>query len=259
MQRMRFFVEFRERNCQDPNELAAMMRFRLQSINYQLDLLAKNSLLYAFKTEEDLSRGVMMFEADSLEDLDSLIKRDPLWAYSHVTTTPVLGTIEMSQEIERYLGETILSSEDYANLHWEMRPVQRDREYWLAWKYVPPFSPLMSEHAQNDVYRRTVISQRAHQSPYELNDENPVGKSVGILVFEGSMDQLLEHVTHCDVYRDSQIDFTKLVPLVVAWDATVSQLRAKGWQVDDVPPVAALPNVRRGLEQVDRPVHEVAV
>jgi hypothetical protein len=233
--KMRFFVQYRERECVDPNERAAMMRHRLKSIGYQAELLRNGAALYAFK-EEDLSRTVLMFEIDALTTLDRLLKNDPLWPYSHVDTIPVLGTEEMTREIEQYLGEKILDDADYKALHWDMRPVHRDGEYWLAWKEVPPFNPLMSEEAQNDVYRRTAVSQRAHQSPAELNDENPIGKSVGILLYEGSMDSLLEHVTHCDVYRDSDIRFTRLEPLQRAWDTTVAQLRAKGWTVEEPAP-----------------------
>jgi len=221
----------RERDCVDPNERAAMMQIRLKSIAYQSGLISKGEILYAFKIG-DLSRTVAMYESGSLEDLDRALKNDPLWPYAWVDTMPVLGTEQMTREIESYLGERILTDADYSALHWDIRPIRKEGEYWLAWKIVPPFSPLMSEQAQNDVYRRTAISQRAHQSPKELNDENPVGKSVGILLFEGTFAELKHHVTHCDVYRDSDIEFTPLEPLARAWEATVTALRDKGWEVD---------------------------
>lgn len=238
MEKMKFYVVFRERACVDPNESAAMMRHRLRSLDYQQQLLDQGHLVYAFRSSEDPSRGVMMFQVERMDQLDVFLKNDPLWPYCVVDTTPVLGTEHMTREIESYLGERILSEADYAALSWEPRPIQPDGEYWLAWKIVPPFSPLMSEEAQNDVYRRTAVSQRAHQSPYEFNDENPVGKSVGILVFEGPYDEMLEHVTHCDVYRDSEIEFTSLDTLPRAKRKTIETLRRRGWDVAGVPDAA---------------------
>lgn len=233
MEKLKFFVRFNERMCADPNEVAAMMRHRLKSIEYQQKLHDDGKLVYGFKEADDLSRGVLMYEVDGLYELDLLQKRDPLWPYCHVETQPVLGTEHMSREIEDFIGERILNDDEYAQLEWPARKIDPAAEYWLAWKIVPPFSPLMTEEAQHDVYRRTVISQRAHQSRQEFNDENPVGKSVGILVYEGTMEDMLKHVTHCDVYRDSEIEFTSLATFAAARAATATWLRNKGWPVDE--------------------------
>ena len=154
-----------------------------------------------------------MFVADSLESLDRHIKNDPAFPYSRTSVIPVVSTVAMAEELMDYLGEQVLAEADLAALEFGVRVPEGARQYWLAWKELSVFSPLLPEAVQMDIHRRTLTSQRAHHSPIELADDNPVGMPVGILIAEGTREQVEQHVAGCEVYPDTVVTFTELMQL----------------------------------------------
>ena len=77
-----------------------------------------------------------------------------------------------------------------------------------------------------------MISQRAHHSPLEYADDNPVGKAVGILIAEGgSLEEVKAHVASCEVYPDTEVMYTELYQLERASDMTVQELGKLGKSV----------------------------
>jgi muconolactone delta-isomerase len=226
---VRFFVRQSERPTRDPQERAAMLAHRLESIAYQQDLLDRGVLAYAFRANGGADT-VALFETGTLEELDCLIKRDPGYPYSTTEVVPVVSTLAMVREASEYLGEEILSEDELHDLDHLNAPrtLNRATTYWLAWKEVMPFSPLLSQEAQDDVHRRTVTSQRAHHSPIEFADDNPVGKSVGVLVAEGSLEGVKAHVAGCEVYPDTVITFTELLHLADAREMAAQALAGAG-------------------------------
>lgn len=221
---MRFFVRMAERLTTDPQEYAAMLRHRLESIVYQQGLVGRGVLAYAFRADEG-RLAIELFEVDSLENLDVLIKGDPIFSYSNNEITPVVGTVDMVREASNFLGESILCESELADLIFPRKNIRADAAYWLAYKEVRPFSPLLPEEVQQDIARRTVVSQRAHHSPIEFADDNPVGKAVGILVAEGTLEEVKAHVANCEVYPDTVVTFTELIPLERSWNHAVQELR----------------------------------
>ncbi len=221
---MRFFVRMTERSTSDPQELSAMLQHRLNSIAYQQSLLDSELLAYAFRIYEGRV-AIELFEVDSLETLDRLIKADPQFPYSMNDVTPLVSTQAMVKEASDYLGESILTEAELAELTFPRKSIEPGSMYWLAYKEVKPFSPLLSQEMQNDVHRRTVVSQRSHHAALEFADDNPVGKSVGILVACGELHEVQAHVRNCEVYPDTEVEFTELMPLKRAWESTVGRLQ----------------------------------
>lgn len=237
---MRFFVQMTERQTMDAQELAAMLRHRLDSIAYQQQLLQESVLAYAFRTV-DGDRAILMYEVNTLENLDRFIKRDPHFPYSENEITPVINTAALVREAQEYLGEWIFREEELPNLNFPRKQINRTVTYWLAYKQVRPFSPLLPEAEQNDIHRRTVLTQRAHFAPEEFADDNPVGKPVGILVAEGELATVKAHVANCEVFPDTVVTYTELLPLERAWETTVSHLARLG---RPVPALSPFPQVK---------------
>ncbi len=204
-----------------------MLRHRLASIDYQLSLLASESLVYAFRSGSG-DEAILMYEASSLTDVDRSIKRDPLFPYSLCDVVPVISTVDMADELMDHLDERVLSDAELDDLKFPPKPISDNAEYWLAWKHLAPFSPLLADEVQDDIHRRTLVSQRAHHSPIELADDNPVGMAVGILIAEGTLNAIREHVSRCDVYPDTVVDYLKLVPLRCARNDAISELSTLG-------------------------------
>jgi muconolactone delta-isomerase len=220
---MKFFVQMTERQTFDSQELAAMLRHRLDSITYQQKLLDKGDLAYAFRTKQG-NQSVLMYEINSLEYLDLLIKRDPHFPYSEIEVVPVVSTETLVREAQEYLNEQIFSDNELPKLNFPRKPINSEATYWLAYKKVKPFSPLLSEEEQNDVHRRTILAQQGHFDDLEFADDNPVGKPVGILVAECSLEKVQAHVETCDVYPDTVVIYNELLPLKRAWNATVQEI-----------------------------------
>jgi hypothetical protein len=163
-----------------------------------------------------------------------LIKRDPHFSYSSVTVTPVVSTEALVREAQDYLQEEIFPTSELHKLNFPRRPIDPRVSYWLAWKEVAPFSPLLSVEAQNDVHRRTVLAQRGHFAELEFSDDNPVGMPVGILVAEGKLDAIRQHVESCEVFPDTLVTYTELLPLPRVWQHTISELRELRRPASDV-------------------------
>jgi hypothetical protein len=216
---MRFFVRMKERPCADPQERAAMLKHRLNAIEYQFRLLHEERLHYAFYTNE-LTESILLYVPDNLEQLDYCIKRDPHFAYSVATVLPCIDTEALVREAQDYLREDIIPEERLAGLTPPKRPIDPDSEYWLAWKQVQAFSPLLPLEDQDDVHRRTVVAQSHHAATIEFADDNPVGMPVGILIAEGAFSDVRRHVEDCEVYPDTSVTYTQLLTLQCAWDRT---------------------------------------
>jgi muconolactone delta-isomerase len=222
---MRFFVTIQERACHDAQEHTAMLNHRLKAIAYHKQLLDDGTLHYAFYDADQPSRSFFLYEVDDLIRLDWLLKRDPLFPYATITTEPQIPLEALINEGEDFLGETILTAEERADLVFERRPLNPDANYWLVIKTVPPYSPLLSEEAQDDITRRTLVAQKRHNSVLEYADDNPVGKPIGILIAEAqTLEEVKEHVALCEVYMETTATFTPLLRLEHAWQATVSEL-----------------------------------
>lgn len=186
-----------------------MLQLRLDAIRYRSELLANGNLVYAFFSRNGL--GICMFKSDSHEELDYLLKRDPQFCHCETQVVPVIDTIALVDEAEDYLEEKILTADEREDLIQHEKSIDDSKAYWLAWKEVKPFSPLLSRSVQDDIHRRTVTSQRAHTEDFEFSDDNPVGRPIGILVAEGPLDRLREHVERCEVFPDTVVEYTELL------------------------------------------------
>jgi hypothetical protein len=220
---MRFFTRMVERETHDAQEKAAMLYHRLDSIRYQLPLYQSGALAYAFRVVSG-NAAVLMYDVATLQLLDLHLKRDPGWPYAHTEVVPVVSTEDLVREAQDYLGEHLFTDEELPSLCFERRRIDSKAMYWLAYKEVRPFSPLLTEESQNDVHRRTILAQRAHFESLEFADDNPVGKAVGILVAESELEAVKAHVESCDVFPDTTVQYTELLPLERAWDMTVAEL-----------------------------------
>lgn len=211
---MQFFIRGYEREPQDPPEEAAMTRYRLESNQRLIELLGfDRPLTYAFRTEDN-HRSYMLFDVDSLEELDQLIKADSLFPYSTFEIVPVISGRHMAEEIQAYLSEVILSDDELRSL--EARPVQIDPigVYYIADKQMPSFSSLLPEPEQREIHRRTLVSQRLHDSPLEISDVNPVGRMEGILVLRASSnDEVATHLQRAPIYSDTNVRVERVLTL----------------------------------------------
>lgn len=208
--KQRFFVRLKERATADTQELAAMLLHRLRAIDYHEGLLRAGDLHYAFLSGERCTEAILLFEVENHERLDWLLKRDPHFAYASRTVIPTVLTDALVREAQDYLGEAIFSEEEIPSLRFPKRDIDPAGEYWLAWKEVPPFSPLCPVEVQDDVHRRTILAQKGHFDVLEFADDNPVGMPVGILVAEAPLDQLRQHVESCDVFPDTIVQYERI-------------------------------------------------
>jgi len=189
----------------------------------------KGEIAYAFVDEN--GAGVTMYEVESLDRADWLVKRDPLFPYASFETIPTISSDALVIEAQDYLGEQFFEPESLGELLMPKRSVQNDGEYWLAWKEVPPFSPMVPKEVQDDVHRRTVIAQQAHTKSMEFADDNPVGRPIGILIAEAPFDEVDAHVRSCEVYPDTEVKYTRLYTLWQEWYRTAVQLTEAGHDV----------------------------
>ena len=212
---MLFFVEMLERSPADPQEYASMLRHRIYSIRYQKEFLEKGELYYAFRSE-DGDRAILMYDVDTLERLDWIIKRDPQFSYTETIVTPVVSSKALVIEAEDFIGESILSKKEIDELDIPKRAIHDDATYWLAYKVVHPYSPLLSIEEQRDIDRRTILAQRGHYENLEFADHNPVGRPIGILIAEGEFENVKSHVESCAVFPDTTVEYTRLLSLTRA-------------------------------------------
>lgn len=221
----RFFVRMKERPCFDAQERAAIHRHRLAAVQYHASMLEEGHARYAFFAGEGLNEAILMYEIESHDRLDWLIKRDPLFPYTTVTVIPTITTEALVREAQDYLGEEIFSKAELPKLTFAHKKIDPNAEYWLAWKEVLPFSPLCPVAEQDDVHRRTVIAQKGHFEDLEFSDENPVGRPVGILVAQGSVEDMRRHVESCEVFPDTVVQYTRLYTHRQTVSKTIEELR----------------------------------
>lgn len=221
----RFYVRMHERRCLDAQELAAMLSHRLRALQYHEALLRDNKILFGFAAGDDCVSSILLYAVSGHEELDWLIKRDPHFAYTACDVVPVVTTEALVREAQDFLGEHIFPAEELPKLNFPTKLIRPDGEYWLAWKEVSPFSPLCSEEVQNDVHRRTILAQRGHFENLEFADYNPVGRPVGILIGEGELKGIREHVETCDVFPDTRVEYTRLWTHKQAWNLTCEKLK----------------------------------
>jgi hypothetical protein len=228
---MRFFIEMEERKTHDPQELVAMLRHRVASCQYQLKLIEDEKIIYSFKSRDGL-KSFLGIESSSFSEVDRIIKLDPLFAYSTITTTPVIPLRDLVEEIQDYIGEVIMDPEECDKLSSPPTTEKKPNEkYFLARKIVKPFSPLLSEEEQKDVARRTVLAQAYHWSEMEVYDENPLGQPVGILIAKAqSAQEVVDHVSECEVYPDTEMEMIELCELqetIIEAEIQLNKLRPK--------------------------------
>lgn len=220
-----FLVRVDERRCADAQEEAAMLRIRAKALDYREYLLERGDLAYAFQLQ-DTASGLMLALATTNAELDAMLKADPLFPYSRLTVTPVIDTEWLIREAQDHLKEEIISNERAAEL---VHPLQRprdDQSYLYVTKEVLPFSPLLPESAQDEIFRKTVRSQNAHENhELEFADHNPVGRQIGILIGCGSEEDVMAHVRHCEVYPDTVVTCEPLLTLRHAYRQCAARLQ----------------------------------
>lgn len=242
---MRLFIEMIERETVDPQEKVAMLKHRLASCKYQLDLIKEGKLIYSFKSKEG-NKTFMGVEVSSFEELDYLIKADPLFPYSYVNSLPVIPLKHLVEEIHNYIGEVIMSDEEVEKLeHPPTLKKQPGESYFFAKKVVKPFSPLLSEEEQKDIARRTVLAQAYHWTELEVYDENPVGQPVGLLIAKAkTAEEVISHVSECEVYPDTEMDVIPLDELEECIKATENQLQKLRPELDSSKYILANDNAK---------------
>lgn len=212
---MLYYLHSVEREPSDPQEERALLGLQLRSISW-LEVAADDPRIrFAFRGERNASTHLFL-DATSHLDLHELVDADPLASYSTVALEPVLTPVEMAQALERYLGHQVLAPTDWKELSAlsSGRALDPTETLFLARKLVRPFSPLLSQHDQDIIHHNTLISQKAHMDPREVADFNPVGKPVGILIMRaGSVEEVLAHVSDCEVFVDSQVTIERLLTL----------------------------------------------
>src|SRR5476649_432820 len=224
MSRQPYLIRITERRCQDPQEESAMLRIRAAALEYRAMRLEAQELGYSFCLR-DRASSVQLAWAGSNQALDLLIKRDPLFPYSEIDVTPVIDTEWLIQEAQDYLGEEIISGARASQLVHPQQEAREDRSYFLVWKEVRPFSPLLAEAIQDDIYRRTVRSQDAHENNrLKFADHNPVGQQVGILIGCGSEAEVMAHVRNCEVFPDTVVTCEALLTLSAAFTQCCNRL-----------------------------------
>jgi len=170
--------------------------------------------------------GLMLVRTDLNTELDALIKNDPLFPYCQVSVTPVIDTEWLIREAQAYLKEEIIPVERAAELVHPLTPASEDRNYFLVTKEVRPFSPLLPESIQDEIFRKTVRSQNAHENhDLEFADHNPVGQQIGILIGCGTEDEVMHHVRHCEIYPDTVVTCEPLLTLGHAYRQCAARLR----------------------------------
>ncbi|PSR22671.1 MAG: hypothetical protein C7B47_16445 [Sulfobacillus thermosulfidooxidans] len=215
---MKFFVKALEPEFSDSREVAAMRDIRRASLDYLARLEDTRLVDLVFKSS-DWKSTILVAETDSLEELDRLIKRDPLFPYVRYNVKPVTFTREMVDELEDYLGETVLTEAEKAALTPRPLRIKPDGQmYYLVEKDLHPFSPLMSEEEIRDVYRATLVSQRLHASTKEVVDYNPVGIPHGYLIMEaGSESEVFEHLSSVPIFKYTTVTVTRLLTMNQAY------------------------------------------
>jgi len=221
---MLFHVYLTERETHDPQEEVAMLRHRIESLNYWMGLLRSKRVGLVFKTAAG-SSTVLIVDSESVESLDRLIKAEPLFPYATVTVEPVISSRSMVEELQDYLGEKLLNDKELSGL--EQKPVTIDPHatYFMIIKTLKAFSPLLSKEQQRDIHRRTALSQRLHTAAIEVADCNPVGRPVGILFAKcKSLDEIQQHVAKAPIYPDTIVEFHQLLTLEQALSASTKRL-----------------------------------
>jgi hypothetical protein len=217
----------KERRCTDAQEVLAMLNHRLRSIAYVWQQLTQPDSIarYAFRSF-DGTESILLLDVANSDVADYFIKRDPQFPYCSIEVIPVVNTEALVREAQDFLGEEIFNEEDLPNLNFPIKPINDSAQYWLAHKEVLPFSPLLQESEQNEIFRRTILAQRGHLKPIEFSDHNPVGRQIGILIAEGNYDAIRTHVEDCEVFPDTVVTYTELNTLRNAWDSSVKQIKS---------------------------------
>ncbi len=219
-----YLIRMTERECRDAQEEAAMLRIRAAALDYRAQRLEQGELGYAFHLR-DRPCGLHLALAQTNQDLDLLIKRDPLFPYSQIDVLPLIDTKWLIKEAQDHLGEQIISDSRAATLVHPQQRASEEHTYYFVWKEVRPFSPLLSEAVQDDIYRRTVRSQDAHENRrLEFADHNPAGRQVGILIGCGSQAEVMSHVKNCEVFPDTVVTCEPLLTLRAAFGQCCARL-----------------------------------
>lgn len=225
---MRFYVTSRERDTVDPQETRAMLKHRLKSIKY-LQLLYKKPIVDYILKSTNGKYTYLMINIDSLKELDVILKLDPIWPYSKTITTPTISSKDMVLEIQKYLGEEILSLEFLKKLEPKRVHIKPNSSIYLAGKHSGSFSPLLPDEEQNEIYRRTIISQKLHNDPMELHDVNPVGMAAGILLIQANSEkEVRKHVSKSPIYLDTNVKILKLDTLEQSYKKSLKILKSMG-------------------------------
>jgi muconolactone delta-isomerase len=218
MSRGLHLVNIAERECDDAQEQAAMLRFRALAIDYRWELEQEGKIEFAFYFR-DKSSGLFVIDVESNEQIDFIIKRDPLFPYAHITVTPLIDTAWLINEAQDFLGEQMVTPERAKELVHPRRAVDPTRSYVFVHKEVRPFSPLLSEEEQDEIFRRTVRSQDAHENlDLEFADFNPVGQQIGLLIGCGTEEDVMNHVRNCEVFPDTVVTCEHLLVPALAFD-----------------------------------------
>jgi muconolactone delta-isomerase len=210
---LRFHVSAAEFETRTKEEADAIIKHRVKSIEYFKNLQEKGVTEFVFKSE-CMKETYLVINANSLEEADVLLKRDPLFPYSRLIVTPVTTTAEMVEEAQDYLGEEILTSFEIAHLVPPPVKIDDRKTYIQATKALAAFNPLVSEEEYKEILRKTLRSQRLHADEKEIADYNPVGVPDGYLYLQiSSVEEAREHVAKAEIYPYTVVNFRKLLTL----------------------------------------------
>ncbi len=225
---MRFLVTGEERKWHDPQEEIAMLRHRMRSLEYWSLWREMSGVNYYFRSQ-DGRQIFMLYEGDSAQELDRILKADPLLPYLQYSVNPVISTRDLIEEAQGYLGEKYFSEIELKRMEARAVEVDDTASYILVHKWQPPFSPLLGEDIQLDILRRTITSQRAHETEIEISDVNPVGSSIGVHVSKVShISEARAPVEKTEIFPDTKVKYIKLSTIPQARAAAKLHLVALG-------------------------------
>jgi hypothetical protein len=225
---MKFYIRSEERPFRDVQEEAAMLQHRLNSIAYWESKLDLDDIEYVFKSE-DCATSFLLVQNLNAKSLDWLIKRDPLFPFSQSTSTPVISTRDLIEEIEDYIGEEFFSEDELARFEPKPLKIEPEATYFMVYKHQPAFSPLLSEEVQTEIYRRTAHGQKGHESSIEISDVNPVGSTIGIHIAKTEqLDDARRPVINTMIFPDTNVEFSRVLTLFQSKRKTILRMQELG-------------------------------
>lgn len=195
---MRFLVSFTECVTAGEAERLALLRLRTEAFDYWFQRVGSGSLVWAFASA-DATMTFCLIEPQSLEALDAIVKRSPMFPYANVCCTPTISSEAVAREILASLCEAPLAATPDLPSQQLDREVEADGEYWLVYKACPPFRATESSQRQRDVLEQTVVAKTTVDPHIEFADLNVAGQMAGYLIGMGPRERVEQYVANCAV------------------------------------------------------------